>query len=146
MADLEKIRKLGIKRQKEVEQSSKQLNEFLDDKKRRNKKTLSFLMAIFVLLFLVGAGFAYSYLFFPGPYDDFAKCLTEKGMVIYGADGCQYTQEQRAMFGKSFKFVNYKDFSKGPDIKVTPTWVLNGEKYEKTQSFERLSEITGCPL
>ena len=45
----------------------------------------------------------------PGKYDDFAKCLSDNGVVVYGAmDWCEYTQGQKAMFGKSFKYLNAK--------------------------------------
>lgn len=83
----------------------------------------------------------------PGQYDGFAKCLAEKGAVMYGALGwCKYTQGQKAMFGRSFKYLNYKEFTELPGIKKTPTWVINGKWYENTQSFDKLSEITGCRI
>ena|SRR3989338_3520152 len=88
----------------------------------------------------------------PGPYDNFAKCLNEKGAVMYGAMGwCKYTQGQKAMFGKSFKYINYKEFTEYPtdqygEIKKTPTWIINGKAYENTQSFERLEELTECTV
>ena len=64
--------------------------------------------------------------------------------MIYGADFCKYTAEQKAMFGKSEKHLNYKDYTERQDIKITPTWIVNGQKYERVQSFEKLSELTGC--
>ena len=82
----------------------------------------------------------------PGYYDNFAKCLSEKGAVMYGADFCQYSHAQKGMFGKSFKFINYKDFSKNPNVKTTPTWVINGRLIERVQSFDRLAELTGCSI
>ena len=58
----------------------------------------------------------------PGQYDDFAKCLTQKGVVVYGAmDWCKYTQAQKAMFGKSFKHLNYHEHQDLVGIKITPT-------------------------
>ena len=48
-----------------------------------------------------------SYMKKPGEYDRFAKCLTEKGTVIYGNDYCQYTNKQLNFFGKSAKYLNY---------------------------------------
>ncbi len=79
----------------------------------------------------------------PGQYDKFAKCLSEKGAVMYGEDWCPYTSGQKAMFGKSFKHVNYVI---DPNLKERPTWVIDGESYETVQSFERLSALTGCEL
>ena len=66
---------------------------------------------------------------------------------MYGALGwCKYTQAQKAMFGKSFDYVNYHEFTELNGIKKTPTWVIGGKWYENTQSFERLSELTGCKI
>ena len=88
----------------------------------------------------------------PGKFDDFAKCLTEKGAIMYGAiEWCKYTQEQAAMFGKSFKYINYQDYKKGPNIQVTPTWIINNSlsgnvRLERVQPFSRLADLTGCKL
>ena len=83
----------------------------------------------------------------PGQYDDFAKCLSDKGAVMYGAmDWCKYTQAQKGMFGKSFKYINYHEFNELEGIKKTPTWVINGVWYENTQSFDTLAKVTGCRL
>ncbi len=103
------------------------------------------------IVLLIAAGVAGSYFFTPGPYDDFAKCLSEKGAQMYGAMGwCQYTQGQKAMFGKSFTKINYHEFGEFPkdmgEIKVTPTWIINGKAYPNTQSFDDLAQATGCPL
>src|SRR3989344_460132 len=57
----------------------------------------------FIIFALLSAsiGYAYySYSISPGSYDDFAKCLTEKEAIMYGAiEWCKYTQEQAGMFG-----------------------------------------------
>ncbi len=113
-------------------------------KKKFNPKPL--LIAVGVVILVVIAYGVYSYSR-PGPYDNFAKCLTQKGAVMYGAmDWCKYTQGQKAMFGKSFRYVNYEEHTKLPGIKSTPTWVIDGKWYEKAQSFDRLSQITGCQI
>ena len=83
--------------------------------------------------------------------DDFAKCLAQKGTVMYGAmDRCAFSQEQKPMFGKSFKYINYKEYTEFPKekgtIRSTPTWIINDQTYEKVQSFDRLSHLTGCEL
>ncbi len=83
----------------------------------------------------------------PGEYDDFAKCLADKGAVMYGAmSWCHFTQGQKAMFGRSFKYINYHEYTELPGIKKTPTWVVNGEWHENAQSFEKLAALTGCKL
>ncbi len=77
----------------------------------------------------------------PGKWDHFAQCLTEKGVVMQGEDWCQYTNAQKGMFGKSFKYIDYQIKE---DLVLRPTWIIDGEKYEKVQSFERLRDLTGC--
>jgi len=87
-----------------------------------------------------------------GEFDDFAKCLTEKGAIIYGNDYCSYTIKQLNFFGKSQKLLNYVKCinneglcnSKGVDI--TPTWEINGETYSGVKTFEDLSSYSGCDL
>lgn len=103
-------------------------------------------VAIGILIFLVVAYSVYS-INKPGQYDNFAKCITQKGAVMYGAmNWCKFTQAQKAMFGNSFKYIDYHEFSKLAGIKKTPTWVINGQWHENVQSFEKLAELTGCRL
>ncbi|MEW6062827.1 MAG: hypothetical protein AB1571_00440 [Nanoarchaeota archaeon] len=128
-------------RHKEKDADNKQ--EISAKKKPFNKKLLIW---VIVGIAIFGAGYIYyAYSNSPGPYDDFAKCLTEKGAVMYGAiEWCKYTKAQAAMFGKSFKYINYKNYKEGQNIKITPTWIMNNEIYEGLQSFDRLSAISGC--
>jgi|TARA_B100001964_G_scaffold219275_1_gene261218 hypothetical protein len=106
---------------------------------KTGKKNKMWIIAGVVLLVAVSVS-AFAFLS-PGTYDNFAKCLTEKGAVMYGEDWCQYTNGQKAMFGKSFKHVTYVVKS---DLAKRPTWVIDGESYETVQSFERLAALTGC--
>ena len=121
---------------------------FEKPKKPWLKFTLIGIGAIVVLIIILAIGYALT----PGHYDEFAKCLSEKGATMYGAMGwCKYTQGQKAMFGKSFKHVNYYEHTEYPveeygEIKKTPTWIIGGKVYENTQSFEELSKLTGCPI
>jgi glutaredoxin len=93
----------------------------------------------------------------PGQYDDFAKCLTEKGATLYGAYWCPHCQNQKAMFGSSKKYLNYvecdpngdnanPDLCKSNNITGYPTWIVNGTHYEGEQSLEKLGSLTGCSL
>jgi len=143
---LEKMRAASEKQRLEHEQLGKQREkEALAETGKKNKKRNIIYSAVIIAL-VVGAYSAYSYYSKPGSFNDFAKCLSDKGAVMYGADWCKYTQEQRAMFGKSFKHVESRDYTEGPDIKITPTWVIDGKLYERVQSFEHLSALTGCEI
>lgn len=91
------------------------------------------------------------------PYDDFAKCLTENGVVMYGAYWCPHCQNQKKMFGDSWHHVTYVECSlpnkagqtkecQEKGIKGYPTWDIRGEFHSGELSFEKLSELTGCKL
>ena len=103
---------------------------------------------VFILLVLTGIGIGVGFVNAnkPGLVDDFAKCLTEKGAVMYGAPLCKYTAGQKAMFGNSMRLIDYRDFTKDPNVEITPTWLINGAYYQNVQTFDRLSALTGCPL
>lgn len=112
------------------------------EKKKKIKRKHKIIMVTAIVLFLFIAWITYA-LVSPGKYDGFAKCLTEKGTVMYGENWCQYTNAQKGMFGKSFKYINYQIKE---DLRKRPTWVIDGESYETVQSFERLSALTGCKI
>lgn len=88
----------------------------------------------------------------PGPYDDFAQCLTSEGAVMYGTDSCTYCKAQKADFGNSFQYINYVncDFDSGAcdaaGVRGFPTWTYELAKLEGKQSLNYLSDLTGCPL
>ena len=115
--------------------------------KKSNKKII-LISIVSVLLVLAGIGIGIGFVNAnkPGSVDDFAKCLTEKGAVMYGAPWCKYTAGQKAMFGNSMKLIDYRDFTKDPNVKITPTWLINGAYYQNVQTFDRLGSLTGCTL
>jgi hypothetical protein len=112
--------------------------EKVQSKKKSKKRMFLIIGGVIGLLILAGIGYA---TFSPGPYDGFAKCLSDKGVVMYGEDWCPYTNAQKGMFGKSFKHI---DYVVKENLNMRPTWVIDGEEYETVQSFERLSSLTGC--
>ncbi len=88
----------------------------------------------------------------PSQFDDFAKCLSEKNVVVYGNDACQYTTKQRNLFENAQKYLTYvkcvdnKELCDSKGVKITPTWEINGTMYSGVQTFERLSALSGCEL
>lgn len=138
--ELTEHEKKELRRQQKEEEKNKQQAVASKEARKNTAKKAGIGMAVVLLISVL----AIKYVNAPGQYDEFAKCLAEKGAVIYGAEFCKYTAEQKAMFGKSEKHLNYKDYTERKDIKITPTWIVNGQRYEKVQSFEKLSELTGC--
>ena len=114
-------------------------------KPKHGRKILISAIVIFALI-VTGVGLSYANSKKPAPLDSFAKCLTENGAVMYGAEWCKYTQAQKSMFGNSVRYLNYKDFSENPEVTTTPTWFINGQKYAKVQSLDKLAVITGCAI
>lgn len=132
------------------------LNQHKTDVHSGKKKKLNVrLYAVIVILVLIVLFLSWTFISNskkPGKYDDFAKCLTEKGAVIYGNDFCEYTRKEMNFFGKSSKYLNYikcinnKALCDSKGVKLTPTWEINGEMHEQVQTLERLAYLTGCKL
>ena len=93
-------------------------------------------------------------------YDNFAHCLKDRGLTMYGAYWCPHCQDQKKMFGASFEFVPYiecgvqgdtraeQQVCKDAGIKHFPTWQFPpmGERVERVFELEDLSSRSGCPL
>lgn len=85
--------------------------------------------------------------------DAFASCLTSKKIAMYGAAWCPHCQNQKKLFGDSFRLVTYVEC---PDniklctdkgVEGFPTWILqDGKKLVGEQSLEALSQASGCAL
>ncbi|MBI3027025.1 hypothetical protein HYY70_02835 [Candidatus Woesearchaeota archaeon] len=145
---LDKIRHQSQEAQKEHEQNLEHQTNLQQQQKQGKSKYKYYTIAgvIGVVILAAVAYSAYS-INKPGPYDNFAKCLNEKGAVMYGAmDWCKYTHAQKAMFGKSFKYINYHEHQDLNGIKKTPTWVINGAWHENVKSLAELAALTGCKI
>ncbi len=102
-----------------------------------------------------------------GKYDTFAQCIRDKKTVtFFGAFWCQHCQNQKAMFGKSAKYLPYTECSTADSksqlpicndqgIKTYPTWefatstsptATSTTRLTGEVSLERLAEITQCQL
>jgi glutaredoxin len=94
----------------------------------------------------------------PGPYDTLAKCLTRKGYTFYGASWCPHCKDQKALFDKSIKHVNYVECAvqggdgitalcKSKGVKNLPTWITpKGKKLVGVQDLGDLAEMSACPI
>ncbi len=86
-------------------------------------------------------------------YDDFAKCLASKNIIMYGAAWCAHCQSEKAAFEGSFKYVPYVECPDEPQkclknsITGYPTWIFpDGKKLMGEQGLEKLSQKSGCVL
>lgn len=113
-----------------------------------------------VIVAALGATYYVGYYQRSHRYDNFARCLTQKGVKMYGAYWCPHCSDQKAMFDASFKFAPYiecgvqgttskiSDVCTDAAIKHFPTWQFppTGERVEGAIPLEDLSLRTGCPL
>lgn len=116
------------------------------------------LFAIGIIALLVAVFYFFSPANGPGQYDDFAKCLTEKGAKFYGAFWCPHCADQKAAFGNSMKYVNYIECSPpsrngqyqvctDAGVNSYPTWIFaDGTKENRVLSLQELGEKTSCSL
>lgn len=81
---------------------------------------------------------------------NFAKCLNESGVIMYGVDTCEYCETQKKMFGDDFKEIAYVncDFSTeqclSKGITAYPVWQIETKRLVGIQTFSLLAEVTGC--
>jgi hypothetical protein len=89
--------------------------------------------------------------------DSFAKCLTDKGVKMYGAFWCGHCQNEKKSFGDSWQYIKYiecdpkgensqTDLCLSKNIQGYPTWEINGKLYPGEQSFDKLAQLSGCKL
>lgn len=94
----------------------------------------------------------------PGKYDNFASCLSENGVKMYGAYWCPHCNDQKNMFGSSWDNINYVECSlpnragqtsqcTQAGIEAYPTWEFNdGSRIEGAMSMNQLSQKAGCAI
>ncbi len=137
--------------------AAKHSDSYKEPKKASGSKT-PLMIGVAIILLLIGGYLVMSAPSNPSKYDDFAKCLTEKGVKFYGAFWCSHCKDQKALFGSSIKYVNYVECST-PDgsgqltvcklagVSTYPTWVYaDGKKETGTVPLEKLSSESGCSL
>ena len=89
----------------------------------------------------------------------FARCLTEKRAVMYGAFWCDHCREQKEMFGAASEHITYVECGvignpraqtqvcSTKQVKSYPTWEFaDGERLKGRQSFQILAQKTGCQV
>lgn len=100
--------------------------------------------SIFLLL-LAGCG--------GGPYKEFAQCLTDANVVMYGTDWCSHCTDQKDMFGDDFDYIEFVncDFNSeecsAAGVYGYPTWTIDGELLGAgVQTFQDLGEAASCTV
>ena len=92
----------------------------------------------------------------------FAKCITEKGWVLYSSFTCSACRAQVELFGQATAHLKIIECNPhAPDTQVqqclekkirhTPTWLMekNGAEFKRFKGFKKLEDLafmTGCAL
>ncbi len=88
--------------------------------------------------------------------DNFARCLTEKGAIMYGTFWCPHCAKTKKKFGEAFNFIHYiecdprgdneqAELCLSKEIDKYYTWEFSdGTRIISEPTFEQLSQKTGC--
>ena len=121
------------------------------------KSVTIFWLAILALI-VIGVGSSFYVGTKGGKYDTFAQCLTDKGVIFYGAFWCPHCQATKRLFGASARLLPYVECStpdaqgqlqKCTDVGVQsyPTWVFpDGSRLTGQQPLATLAEKSQCVL
>lgn len=75
-----------------------------------------------------------------------ARCLGEKGAVMYGSSDCQVCDEQHKLFGDAFSQIEYVncDEVSCDGLPGTPAWQIDGTVYYGVKTLEALKVLSRC--
>jgi hypothetical protein len=87
-------------------------------------------------------------------WEEFGRCLTNKGAIFYGASWCPHCRAQQLTLGDAMSHVHYvecaddgKSTCKKAGVNSYPTWVFgDGSRALGEQSLAHLAAKTGCAL
>lgn len=120
-------------------------------RRERNKRIINYSVAGLVLLALAYGIYVYVGADRPGEHDELARCITQSGATMYGTDWCPHCQEQKRLFGNSFRHINYIncDLNRAAcdlaGVEGYPTWVFgDGGRLSGTQQIDVLAERASC--
>jgi hypothetical protein len=119
--------------------------------RQRNKRIFNYLI---ISLIVIAIAYALYLAFKPAqanPNDALAKCLTKKGVVMYGTEWCTHCQEQKREFGDAFRYVSFVNCDTNADacklvgVDSYPTWIFSdGSNASGLQPLDLLAQRTGC--
>ena len=91
--------------------------------------------------------------------ENFAKCLTQKGVKFYGTYWCGWCTRQKEIFGQAAQYLPYIECApdratqdelamcKEANVSSIPDWRFpDGRQELGMQPLEKLAELSGCQL
>lgn len=115
------------------------------------KNTWTLIIAGVVMIIVVGGIWKF-YQERATRYDSFAECLSTHEVTMAGSDRCPVCQEQKRMFGQSFRNVIYKNcdveraWCDEHEVKNYPTWFFDERRVVGLQTMQDLSIQSKCSL
>jgi len=81
--------------------------------------------------------------------DNLAKCLSEKGIKMYGSNECSACSYQKQLFGSSFQYIDFVECTESPElcqgITGYPTWKSADKELSRgAQPLNKLKSLAGC--
>ncbi|HIH24164.1 TPA: thioredoxin [Candidatus Woesearchaeota archaeon] len=145
-ARLEQKARTKAEREARIKQDRARFN-----RRERNKRIFNLAIISIICLAIVIAVFQALRPEAPGQHDALAKCLTSKGAIMYGTEWCPHCQEQKRLFGTSFRHATFINCDVNADacamagVEMFPTWVFaDGSSVTGKQELDTLAERTGC--
>lgn len=122
------------------------------------KNSVTIFWLVIILLIVVGVASSFYVSAKPGKYDTVAQCLTDKGVIFYGAFWCPHCQATKRMFGSAARLLPYHECStadgKGQlkectdaGVKSYPTWKFpDGSELTGEHTIQEIATAANCPL
>lgn len=113
-----------------------------------------FIIVVIIAIYISGKNMKYS----QAELDSLAKCLTEKGTIMYGTFWCPHCAATKKRFGSSFRYIHYVECDPNgeneqselcleKEIDKYDTWEFaDGSRVISEPTFETLAEKSGCYL
>ncbi len=111
---------------------------------------VALVVLVVLVVVLIGASGWLSWVTGYGVLEDgkwnLARCLGEKGAVMYGDADCQVCDEQQKLFGDSFSEIEYVDCSAGEceGLPGVPAWQIDGTVYYGVKGLDALKVLSRC--
>jgi len=110
------------------------------------------LVLILAIILIIASTYAWAYYetsFLETMSAATTTCIASNS-TLYTTEYCAYCQRQKQLFGDNVNLLNIIDCNRNEDeciaaeIKVTPTWVIDGKLYSGLRYEQELKELAGC--
>jgi hypothetical protein len=150
-AKVSRLERRARKREERETYAQHQREQF--SKRQRNKRIFNYAILAVIAIAIAYGAYVWLGSESSGQHDVLAQCLRDNGVTMYGTDWCPHCQEQKRLFGASFKYVTYVNCDlnaaacQAAGVEGYPTWVFpQGPPASGEQPLATLAERAGCLL